>query len=246
MSSIEWTCPFCNRHATITAHNQKTNYCTINADNFDKTKVLKGIYTRCPNEKCHQYTLEVTAGDYQDLTHGYRISNGKTWQLIPESNAKPFPDYIPEQLRADYTEACLVKDKSPKASATLSRRCLQGIIRDFHGIKKKNLSKAITALQGKIEPVVWKAIDAVRKMGNIAAHMEKDVNLIIEVVPEEAALLLGLIVRLFEEWYVARHERDIEMKSIIELAEEKEKIRKSNKKTDLPGDWQSPNDVKKE
>ena len=57
----------------------------------------------------------------------------KRWRLIPESDAKVFPDYIPQQIREDYVEASKIKELSPKASATLSRRCLQGMIRDFWG-----------------------------------------------------------------------------------------------------------------
>lgn len=227
MSSFEWICPFCNRHATITEHNQSTGAADIQADNFDRTKRIMGIYTRCPNDKCHKYTLRVVTGDSVWERGHARIEKPKSWQLIPESNAKPFPEYIPEPIRKDYEEACLIKDKSPKASATLSRRCLQGMIRDFHQIKQNNLFKAINALQQRVDPAVWKAIDAVRKVGNIGAHMEKDINLIIDVDPEEAELLIGLIERLLQEWYIARHERQKQMNEILELAKKKESVRKT-------------------
>lgn len=39
----------------------------------------------------------------------------------------------------------------------------------------------------------WKAIEAVRHVGNTGAHMEKDINLIVDVEPEETKLLIGLI-----------------------------------------------------
>jgi len=61
------------------------------------------------------------------------------FQLTPECNAKSFPEYIPQQLRNDYIEASSIKLKSPKTSATLSRRCKQGIIRDFWNIKNKKI-----------------------------------------------------------------------------------------------------------
>ena len=60
-----------------------------------------------------------------------------------------------------------------------------------------------------------------RHVGNIGAHMEKDVNLIIDVDPEEAALLIWLIETLFEEWYIGRHEKDVKMQKIIQVAQEK-------------------------
>ena len=120
----------------------------------------------------------------------------------------------------------MIKNKSPKASATLSRRCLQGMIRDFWGIKKDKLFVAINELQGKVDAVSWEAIQAVRKVGNIGAHMEADVNLIIDVDPEEAELLTGLLETLFEEWYVAKHERDSKMAALKKLADDKEAAKK--------------------
>src|SRR5262249_23110992 len=129
-----------------------------------------------------------------------------TWTLRPKSNARPFPAYIPTPILDDYNEACLIVIDSPKASATLSRRCLQGMIRDFWGIKDKTLLVEINALQGKIDPTTWAAVDAVRSVGNIGAHMEKDINLIVDVEPEEAQLLIGLIEFLLKDWYVGRHE----------------------------------------
>jgi hypothetical protein len=144
-----------------------------------------------------------------------------SWQLLPESEAKPFPDYIPQQLRDDYAEACLIRHKSSKASATLSRRCLQGMIRDFWGIKKTRLVDEVDELKTKVDSGTWDTIDSVRHVGNIGAHMEKDVNLIIDVDPEEAGLLIWLIETLFEEWYVARHDREEKMKALTALAAQK-------------------------
>jgi hypothetical protein len=37
--------------------------------------------------------------------------------------------------------------------------------------------------------------------------MEEDVNVIIDVEPAEAELLIGLIETLFEDWYVDREEK---------------------------------------
>jgi hypothetical protein len=144
------------------------------------------------------------------------------WNLKPQSSAKPFPDYIPAQIRQDYEEACSICQFSPKASATLSRRCLQGIIRDFWGIAKSRLIDEINELEGKIDSTTWQAIDAVRSIGNIGAHMEKDINLIVDVDPEESDLLLRLIEVLLKEWYIGRYEREKHMKKVIAAAKAKD------------------------
>ena len=143
---------------------------------------------------------------------------------------KNFPDYIPAGIREDYQEACSIRDLSPKASAALARRCLQGIIRDFWEVEPAKLSNEIMQIKGKVDEVTRKAIDAVRSVGNIGAHMEKDVNLIIDVEPGEAEKLVGLIEILLKEWYVAREERKSRVEAVIKLAEGKQATRNQQTK----------------
>ncbi|MHB8684420.1 MAG: DUF4145 domain-containing protein [Dehalococcoidia bacterium] len=153
------------------------------------------------------------------------------WRLVPPSDAKAFPDYIPAQIRIDYTEACLIRDLSPRGSATLARRCLQGMVRDFWGVTgKDNLYQEIQAIKDKVDPLVWKAIDAVRSVGNIGAHMENDINLIVDVDPGEANQMIGLIEVLMKEWYIHRHEREQQMSAIVAVADTKRVARASEKR----------------
>lgn len=51
--------------------------------------------------------------------------------------------------------------------------------------------------------------------------MEKDINLIVDVDPEEADLLLRLIEVLMEEWYIRRYEREEHMQKVIAAAQAK-------------------------
>jgi hypothetical protein len=145
----------------------------------------------------------------------------EVWLLRPKSLSKPFPAYIPQVVLDDYKEACLIVNDSPKASATLSRRCLQGIIRNFWKISKPRLIDEIKELEGKIDSSTWRAIDGVRSVGNIGAHMEKDINIIVDVDPEEAKTLIGLIEFLLKDWYVSRHDREEHMQKVIDLAKQK-------------------------
>ena len=221
-NDYSWNCPYCRQVATIRDDN-------ISNDThvFDKNNKLGpvGLYTHvvvCPNSKCREFTI--TAGLYKIVDPRTLKRDAfpiLSWNLKPQSSAKPFPDYIPAPIRQDYEEACLICGLSPKASATLSRRCLQGIIRGFWGISKARLIDEINELNGKIDPTTWQAIDAVRSIGNIGAHMEKDINLIVEVEPEEADLLLRLIEVLLEEWYIRRYEREQHMQKVIAAAQAK-------------------------
>ncbi len=218
-----WTCPYCDRAATITEQNAHRDQHDFNHGNKEGDLALLTDVIVCPNPECREY--ELSAYLYKTEIaysggHPYHELIGKpllSWQLRPRSGAKQFPSYIPKAILNDYEEACLIASDSPKASATLSRRCLQGMIRNFWGITKSRLVDEIDELQGKIDSTTWKAIDAVRKVGNVGAHMEKDINLIVDVDPDEATLLIGLIEFLLKDWYVGRYEREEHMKSVIAL-----------------------------
>ncbi|MDF1641465.1 DUF4145 domain-containing protein [Thalassolituus oleivorans] len=225
-----WTCPYCNRDCTL--GDEDIKFCEDKAYLAEDHGYAKANFKIliCPSPECRK--ISIKAHYFTSANYDGRYKKVYEWQLIPEANAKPFPDYIPQQLRDDYFEACLIKEKSAKASATLSRRCLQGIIRDFWGIKEKNLFNEIAALEDKVDATTWEAIDSVRKVGNIGAHMEKDVNIIIDVEPEEAELLIWLIETLFEEWYIERHTREEKMKKISQIAKQKAEAKAAAKDSD--------------
>lgn len=158
---------------------------------------------------------------YQDARTNYvmaPLSMHQRWRLLPESEAIVLPDYIPDPIQQDYYEACRIRDLSPKASATLARRCLQGMIRDFFGISKSTLKMEIDAIKDKVDADVYAAIDAVRSVGNIGAHMEKDINVIVDVEPNEAQLLIELIEQLITDWYVARKLKSERLMKITAMA----------------------------
>lgn len=231
MRPFSWKCPYCNQTATITVNNVHESSTLFAINNKDGDKKLVSFFIVCPNEDCNKYTLSSILYDSKfdyDTNHRETGEIVKRWNLIPPSNAKVFPEYVPKPIILDYEEACAILDKSPKASATLARRCLQGMIRDFFGIKKGRLLDEINAIEDKVNPLTWQSIDAVRKIGNIGAHMEKDINLIIDVDPEEANILLQLIEQLIEDWYITRHEREKRLNKIIAISKEKESEKKNN------------------
>lgn len=221
--SESWDCPFCTRVATIGQENTTSGTLSFDDNNKEGTLWLTTKTVTCPNPACREYVISTRLNKRELKDNGTWGAGAllQSWQLRPQSNAKPFPDYIPAPLLADYTEACLVRDLSPKASATLSRRCLQGMIRDFWSVTERTLFEEISAIQNKVDPAIWSAMDAVRKIGNIGAHMERDINLVIDVDPDEAQTLIRLIEVLFQEWYVSRKQRDEHLAAIVAIAEAK-------------------------
>lgn len=218
--SWNWTCPQCERHVTITEERQSSGEHFLRIPNSSGDRALVSIFVVCPNVECKKFSLTVSLTLVARDHVGNRSTDKtlQTWTLVPEPGGRTFPDFVPQQIREDYAEACRIRDLSPKASATLSRRALQGIIRDFWKVKPGRLFDEIAAIEDKVDETTWAAIDAVRKIGNIGAHMEKDVNVIIDVEPQEAALLIHLIETVITEWYVRREERNKKMKALIDLA----------------------------
>ena len=52
--------------------------------------------------------------------------------------------------------------------------------------------------------------------------MERDVNLIVDVEPEEAGELLQLIELLVEKWYISRHDEEALYQRVTDLARAKQ------------------------
>jgi hypothetical protein len=76
-----------------------------------------------------------------------RITAGNTvveeFIAFPRSTTRPIPPEVSDPYRCDFREAAVVLADSAKASATLSRRCLQMILRDCAKVKPSDLSKEI-------------------------------------------------------------------------------------------------------
>ena len=224
-----WQCPFCGHHATIADANHSSNRFHFTDNNKYGTQMVICESTTCPNPDCGEYTvtLRILNAAWERRSQSFVLGDTQhEWQLVPAAEMKVLPDYVPEAVIADYKEACLISSLSPKASATLSRRCLQGMIRDFWTVNPGRLVDEIKAIESSVDGDAWGAIQAVRSVGNIGAHMENDINVIVDVEPEEAKLLIGLIETLVDEWYVARHDRKSRFSRLVDLAQEKLLARK--------------------
>jgi Domain of unknown function (DUF4145) len=227
MANENWVCPFCGATTVIRDHDFTKIEHVFQPESGPTYHCIVARARYCRNEKCRRFTLDVdlTKGEIpRNLSRYVPQETIGHWQLIPESEAKEFPAYVPSPLLTDYKEACRIKTLSPKASATLSRRCLQGMIRDFWKISKKRLVDEINELKAHVDSVTWEAIDGVRSVGNIGAHMEQDINVIVDVDPDEAGLLIGLIETLIETWYVERHEKNQRLQAVIDLAKKKKPL----------------------
>jgi len=193
-------CPHCR----VEFH-YKPNFINIGHDS-DGDWVLE--HAKCP--ACNKIVLLLINGEdvYWHETGSIINKNiKKRFFVYPKSSSRPLcPTEVEKRFAEDYVEACLVIADSPKASAALSRRCLQNILREVAGVKHSNLSKEIQeVIDSKALPsYIVEIIDAVRNIGNFAAHPIKSEKTgeILPVEPGEAELNLDVIESLFDFYFV--------------------------------------------
>lgn len=238
-TSFGWTCPHCSMVQTVTNDKHSTTTTSLEISGQAEGPIaISTIAIGCSNQACLRTTVHATVAACSWTHNGYssdlRLKAGEKplfkQYLCPQGTAKPQPEYIPKAIRDDYHEACLIRDLSPKASATLVRRCLQGMIRHFAKITDKSLYQEIQRLKDAVQDGTAdraiseesvQAIDHVRGIGNIGAHMEKDIDQIIDVDPGEAQALIELVEMLFDEWYGARARRAARLADISLIADQK-------------------------
>jgi hypothetical protein len=166
-------------------------------------------YGFCP--ECGQLIVLLRRGRYYQADFG----DSGTRELVPPLNEqvifpRPAPRVVapevPEPYRSDFLEATAVLEVSAKASAAISRRLLQHILRGQLKIKAKSLADEIEefiALPG-VPSHLTGAVDAIRNIGNLAAHAAKNYQTgeIVEVEPGEAEWLLEALDSLFDFVFV--------------------------------------------
>src|SRR3546814_4894230 len=123
--AMSWTCPFCQReHATVESDDSSVR---LAAGSKYGSARLQVYSTACAADGCKEISLSVALieGEYRGNTLVYGTTY-KKWMLMPAGIAKPFSPAVPAVLLMDYNEACSIASLSPKASATLARRCQIG------------------------------------------------------------------------------------------------------------------------
>lgn len=215
-------CPFCNKGATIVNANIDASHSFYFTDESNDHKYLLDITNiKCPTPECKKTEIIFRKFKLKNDKNEYQLDY--SLNIEPKANIKVFPDYVPEPILQDYKEAKLIINLSPKASATLLRRCLQGMIRDFWNIQKKTLHAEIEAIKDQMnDDDMYNAIMSLKSIGNIGAHPEHDINLIIDVESEEAEELAGLIETLIEDWYIAREARKERINRINNISNQKQ------------------------
>lgn len=100
----------------------------------------------------------------------------------------------------------MVLSISPKASAALSRRCLQHLLRNAANVPAGDLYNEIqdAISNSRMPSYLADQVDQIRKIGNMSAHpmKSKQTGMIVEVEPHEAEWTLDVLELLFDFYYV--------------------------------------------
>lgn len=198
-------CPHCN--VEVNPHFKES---PIENDSIGYASIF---YMKCPNTDCGKFIIDLVRGkarrevyqnNYESTLSTNHIEERRT--LYPFLASRPLaPIEVDTHIAKDYNESCAVFSLSPKASAALSRRCLQNILREKANVKKGDLVKEIQdAIANGLPTYISESVDAIRNIGNFAAHPSKDkvTGEIVEVEPGEAEWLLDVLELLFDFYYV--------------------------------------------
>ena len=142
-------------------------------------------------------------------THGHPdLSSTKVevQVLFPRAINRPAPPEVPTEFVEGYREACLILTDSPKASAALSRRCMQTILRERTEVPHKDLYGEIRWVieNTDLPSELAKILDIPRRVGNIGTHPMKsfETGAIADVEPWEAGWCLEVIESLYDHYFV--------------------------------------------
>jgi hypothetical protein len=126
-------------HCTINFHE---NWQIVRMERHNETIGWSYRTAHCP--ECDEVTIEISETRWSTAQQKY-IFAGWT-QFCPfGSDRGPVPAEVPQGIAEDYIKACQVLPISPKASAALSRLCLQTILR-AHGYRDRDLAREIDLL----------------------------------------------------------------------------------------------------
>jgi hypothetical protein len=127
----------------------------------------------------------------------------------------------------DFLEAYEVLKFSPTASAALGRRNLQRILRDKAKVSKNNLADQIEETRSKnlFPSYIADSLDAVRHIGNFAAHPSKsrETGLIVAVERGEAEWTLTVIETLLDFYFMQPRLLDQKKRDLKERLADMEK-----------------------
>ena len=163
-----------------------------------QSDTVRLLSMRCP--ECEKLILRVQYG-HSGRSLPSTMAVTQTFLIYPPFSSRSVAAEVPEALALTFQKASAILPISPEASAALSRRLLQHTLQEHLNIKKGNLDDQIEEFKRQGIPLyLSEPLDAIRKVGNFAAHPIKNTNTgeVVPVEPGEAEWLLEVLEFLFD------------------------------------------------
>ena len=181
---------------------------------------IRATYILGENARNRVNNIENIADVYEEFANSFAICQSckkiSIWvdekMIYPKSRLTPLPNEdLPDDIKADYEEASLIVQDSPRGACALLRLALQKLM--IYLGEEKNLDKAIKNLIDKkiINEDLQKALDTVRVIGNSAVHPnELDIK-----DNKEIAIALFKIINYIAEKILTEKKRVNEIYNIL-------------------------------
>lgn len=207
---LNMECPWCLTKSSRLHYDVRAHHI---GENTEGSKGGQIIWYNCP--ECGEIIVYFHKDNSQVSTFGLKPEPGRETGIIyqipkdvvlvfPKTREMPDTESIPDDYKSDYIEAYNVLDISPKASAALSRRCLQRLLRERAEVTPGILVDEINQVLDKLPPGLRENVDVIRHFGNFAAHANKNLQTgeIIDVEPSEAEWTLEILKSLLEYFVI--------------------------------------------
>jgi len=154
---------------------------------------------RCPAPECGRLRIDGRRANRLEIHAPAPSFFGLLWPRFP--TAAPVHESVPEYIRVDFAEATACLAVSHKASAALSRRCMQSVLH-AHGFKAGTLRQEIEDALPSLPAYIQDSMHDIRRLGNLGAHPKSDdAGSIVDVEEHEARWMLLVVEQLFDHYY---------------------------------------------
>lgn len=201
--SLSAPCPYCQVYSVIRVDALVTDPSLLEGSVVVEDSQLISIFMvgSCPS--C-EMTLFVQAR--VEFKRESEETEAEIHAIFPSPKQIKVPPEVPDQIAADFEEAVAVLPVSPKASAALSRRCLEAVLADPNAgnAEQFRLTDKIQHVLPSLPAYIAEQVDAIREIGNFAAHNIKSEHSgeIMDVEPGEAEWNLEVLDMLFDFYYI--------------------------------------------
>lgn len=158
----------------------------------------------CPNPECKRLILFLEVG--RAGIHCWGLGQAsKSILIYPKGFDTPqLPPEVPPAYSEQFYEACSVLRYSPRASAALSRICLQNLLRQIAGVQPGKLKDELQQIleSGKLSSTIIQDINALYSISSFLNSDNQDCSIIHPADLAEANLYIKVLNQLFKYYFL--------------------------------------------